>query len=149
MNILIMAYSVKKIEVWTGDISDRVGGLAAKLASLAEAKADLTFVVARRQPHQPGMGVVYLGSIKGSKQSEAARAGGLSPAQNLAALQVEGTNKAGECYRIAKVIADGQINLRGLSAETIGNRFAVTIAFDSEQDADAASKLLRSHGGKS
>ena len=51
-----MAYSVKKIEVWTGDISDRAGGLAAKLAALAEAKADLTFVVARRQPHQPGMG---------------------------------------------------------------------------------------------
>jgi len=144
-----MAYTVKKIEVWTGDISDRVGGLAAKLAALSEAKADLTFVVARRQPHQPGMGVVYLGPIKGSKQSEAARAGGLSPAQNLAALQVEGTNKAGECYRIAKIIADGQINLRGLSAETIGNRFAVTIAFDSEQDAAAAAKLIRSHGGKS
>ncbi len=143
-----MAYKVKKIEVWTGDISDRAGGLAAKLSSLAEAKADLTFVVARRQPHQPGMGVVFLGPVKGSKQSQAARATGLSPAQNLTALQVEGTNKAGECYRVAKLIADGQINLRGLSAETIGNKFAVTVAFDNEQDADAAAKLLRSAGAK-
>jgi hypothetical protein len=143
-----MAYSVKKIEVWTGDISDRVGGLAAKLASLAEAKADLTFVVARRQPHQPGMGVVFLGPIKGSKQSEAARAAGLSPAPNLTALQVEGANKPGECYRLAKVIADGGINLRGLSAETIGSKFAVTMAFDNEQDADQAVKLVRSAGSK-
>jgi hypothetical protein len=143
-----MAYSVKKIEVWTGDISDRAGGLASKLAALAEAKADLTFVVARRQPNQPGMGVVFLGPIKGGKQSEAARAGGLSPAQNLAALQVEGTNKPGECYQIAKLIADEHINLRGLSAESIGNKFAVTIAFDNEQDADKAAKVLRSGGGK-
>jgi hypothetical protein len=143
-----MAYTVKKIEVWTGDISDRVGGLAGKLASLAEAKADLTFVVARRQPHQPGTGVVFLGPIKGSKQSEAARGAGLSPAQNLAALQIEGANKPGECYRIAQLIAAEQINLRGLSAETIGSKFAVTVAFDNEQDAERAAKALRAGSKK-
>ena len=144
--------TVKKVAVWTGDISDRVGGLSSKLALLAQVKTDLSFVVARRQPHQPGMGVVFLGPIKGSKQTEAARAAGLSPAQDLVALQVEGVcNGCTYCYvhRITQVIADGQINLRGLSSELIGKKIIATIAFDSEQDADAAAKLLRSAAAKS
>ncbi len=49
-----MAYQVKKLELWTADISDRVGGFAAKLEALAGAKSDLTFVVAGRHAHLPG-----------------------------------------------------------------------------------------------
>ena len=46
-----MPFEVKKLDVWTGAIDDRVGGLSSKLEPLAQAGVDLQFLVARRQPH--------------------------------------------------------------------------------------------------
>jgi len=143
-----MAYAVKKVDVWTGEIADRPGGLAAKLEALADAGANLAFVIARRQPHLPGRGVVFLGPLSGAKQTNAARAAGLSKASELFALQVEGTDKPGVGSRITGVLADAGINVRGLSAAKTGNKFVLFVAFDSAEDAGNAARLLRSAGGK-
>jgi hypothetical protein len=43
-----MAYTVKKVDVWAGEIADRPGGLASTLAALSSAGANIEFVVARR-----------------------------------------------------------------------------------------------------
>ena len=51
-----MAFTANKVEMWTGEIDDRIGGLAALLEPLAEAGVDLEVVVARRQPGMPGKG---------------------------------------------------------------------------------------------
>ena len=67
-----MAYTVSKVEIWTGEIEDQVGGLAAKLEPLANAGADLEMVIARRQPDRPGKDVVFVGPVTGAK----AQAGG-------------------------------------------------------------------------
>ncbi len=64
---LFMPYTVSKVEMWSGEIVDRVGGLSAKLGAIADAGVDLEIVVARRQPHQPGKGVVFVGPIKGAE----------------------------------------------------------------------------------
>jgi hypothetical protein len=143
-----MAYTVSKVDIWTGDLEDRVGGLAEKLQLLANAGADLEVVIARRQPHQPGKGVVFLGPIKGVKVSAAASTAQLTRAANMAALRVEGTNKAGECHRLARQLANAGINLRGLSAMVVGKKFVVAMAFDSEADADRAAKVLQTKEGQ-
>ena len=67
-----MAYTIKKVDVWSGEIEDRPGGLAEKLASLGDAGANLEFIISRRAPDKPGTGVVFLTAIKGSKQKAAA-----------------------------------------------------------------------------
>ncbi len=69
-----MAYTVSKVDIWTGEIEDQVGGLAGKLESLADAGADLEVVIARRQPDRPGKGVVFLGPVAGAKSKKAAEA---------------------------------------------------------------------------
>ena len=141
-----MAYTVSKVDIWTGDIDDRMGGLAQKLRPLANAGADLELVIARRQPHLPGKGVVFLGPVKGAKASAAAAAAQLTKAATMAPLVVEGTNKAGECHRVTERLANAGINLRGLSAMVAGKKFVVAIAFDSEADADQAAKVLKAKG---
>lgn len=141
-----MAYTVSKVDIWTGEIDDRVGGLAAKLAQLAEAGADLQVVIGRRQPHQPGRGVVFLGPITGAKAKKAASAARLREAGDLAALRVEGRNKAGECHRLTQYLAQAGINLRGISASVLGGKFVVFLAFDSEADAATAARVLRAAG---
>jgi hypothetical protein len=143
-----MAYTVSKVDMWTGEIRDRVGGLAEKLEALAEAGADLEVVVARRQPQQPGLGVVFLGPIKGSKAQKAAQAAGLNKATDLVALRVEAPNKPGEGHRMAQMLADAGLNLRGLSATLLGSKFVAALAFDNAADADRAARILKAGGGK-
>src|SRR5262249_21507787 len=126
-----MAFNANKVEMWTGEISDRVGGLAAVLAPLAEAGVDLEVVVARRQPGMPGKGVVFLGPIKGAKAQQAAATAGLKKTPDLAALRVDGPNKPGECQRLTKLLADAGINLRGLAATVVGDKFTISLGFDS------------------
>ena len=143
-----MPNNVSKIDVWTAEVEDRVGGVAATLEPLAGAGVDLQFVIARRQPHRPGRGVVFLSGISGAKATKAAAAAGLTKSSDLAALRVEGVNKPGSCHQVTQVLADAGINLRGLSASVIGNRWVVFLAFDSASDADKAARLLRAAGGK-
>src|SRR5262249_2144740 len=111
-----MAYTVNKVDVWTGEIDDKVGGLAAKLEPLAGAGVDLGFLIAPRQPQAPGKGVVFLGPVTGAKGSKAAKGVGLSKTTELAALRLEGPNKPGAASELMRALADAGINLRGVSA---------------------------------
>ncbi len=136
-----MSYTVSKVEMWTGEIEDRVGGLRAKLATLADAGVDLEIVVARRQP--AGRGVAFLGPVKGAKAQKAAAAAGLTRAPDLVALRVEGPNKPGDCHQLTCLLADAGISLRGLTATVCGSRYVLALAFDSEADAVKAAGLLK------
>jgi hypothetical protein len=143
-----MAYTVSKVDVWTGDIDDRVGGLAAKLEPLATGGTDLEMVIARRQPHLPGKGVVYLGPVTSAKAKQAAENLGLRRTSELVALRVEGTNKPGECARLVRLLADAGITLRGISALALGGKFAAALAFDNDAEATKAMNLLQGGASK-
>ena len=138
-----MAYTVSKFDVWAKEVSNRAGGLASAMAPLAEAGADLAFVVARRQPHKPGRGVVFLGGVSGAKAAKAASASGLAKSTEIAALRVEETNKPGSCHKMLRILSGAGINLRGLSATVVGKKCVYIIAFDGAADADKAARLLR------
>jgi len=134
---------VKQVPVWTGELEDRPGAVAEKLAALSAAKANLEFVLARRAAETPGKAVLFLSPIRGAKQAAAASAAGLRQAENLLAVRVEGQDKPGLGARMTKALAEGGINLRGLSAAVIGKRFAVHLALDSATDAAKAVQLLK------
>ena len=40
-----MAYTIKKVDVWAGEIADRPGGLADKLSALSDAGANFEFLI--------------------------------------------------------------------------------------------------------
>ena len=138
-----MAYSVKKVEVWAGEIADRPGGLAEKIQSLSNAGANLEFLIARRAADRPGTGVVFVTPIKGAKQKTAAQGTGFATTDSLHSVRVDGPDKAGLGAKMTKVIADAGINLRGLSAAALGRRSVSYLAFDSAADADRAVNVLR------
>ncbi len=68
-----MALKITRADVWASTIEDRPGGLAEKLAALAEAGAQLEFVIARRASERPSTGVVFLTPLKGAAQLRAAK----------------------------------------------------------------------------
>jgi hypothetical protein len=129
--------------VWAGSIEDRPGGLAEKLAALAEAGAQLEFVIARRASEKPGTCVVFLTPLTGAAQIRAAKRVGLEKTKSLHSLRVEGPDQPGLGAKMTQALAQAGINLRGLSAAAIGRRCVVHLALDSAADAAKATRVLK------
>jgi len=138
-----MALNVTRADVWAASIEDRPGGLAEKLAALAEAGAQLEFVIARRTSERPGTGVVFLTPLKGAAQIRAAKRASFEKTESLHSLRVEGPDQPGLGAKMAQTLAQAGINLRGLSAAAIGSRCVVHLALDSTADATKAARLLK------
>jgi hypothetical protein len=138
-----MPYAVKKVDVWSGEIEDRPGGLVEKLTALSGAGASVEFLIARRAPDKPGTGVVFLTPIKGAKQKSAAQQAGLSTTGSLHSVRIEGPDRAGLGTKMTQALAGAGINLRGISAAALGRRAVTYFAFDSAADADTAIVVLR------
>ena len=138
-----MALNVARTDVWAASIEDRPGGLAGKLAALAEAGAQLEFVIARRASEMPGTGVVFLTPLKGAAQIRAAKKEGFERTKSLHSLRVEGPDQPGLGAKITQALAQAGINLRGLSAAAIGPQCVMHLALDSTADAAKAARLLK------
>ena len=136
-----MPCSVDRIDVWSGRIKDCPGGLAAKINPLAEAGADLEFLVGRRD--KKGVALVFLAPLKGAKQLNAAKKVGLSKNKGIQALRVVGPNKAGIGAKVMAALSDAAINVRGVSGTAIGNRCAMYIAFDNAKDLAKSRRALK------
>src|ERR1700722_10453046 len=103
-----MAVSARKITLWRVEVDNAAGALASKLEPLAQLGTDLQVVMGYNMG--PQRAVIELHPIAGSKVTKAARDAGFSAAPTPAVL-VEGDNKPGLGYQIAKSIADAGINL--------------------------------------
>jgi hypothetical protein len=138
---MIMPYTIDRVDVWAGTIKDRPGGVATVLDALAQAGANLEFVIARRD--SPGTGVVFVAPLKGAAQLRAAKNLGLRKAETLQSLRVEGPDKPGLGAQIARALAEAGVNLRGVSAAALGKRCVVYFAFDSQSEANKARQVLK------
>jgi len=138
-----MALKVSRVDVWAAGLKDKPGRLADKLAALAEAGANVQFVVARRAPDKPGTGVVFVTPLKGAKQIRAAKKAGFVRAKSLRSIRVEGPDKRGIGAKIAQALAEAGINLRGLSAAALGKKFVCYLALDKAADATKAIRVLK------
>ncbi len=138
-----MSVAVERVDVWAAPIEDQPGGLADKLAALANAGANLEFVIARRAPDKPGTGVVFVTPLQGGPQTAAGEKAGFAVADSLHSLRVEGNDEPGIGARLTKKLADAGINLRGLSAAVVEKRFIMYLAFDTPGDTEKAMGLLQ------
>jgi hypothetical protein len=134
-----MELTVERLDVWASGMQDKPGALAAKLAALAEAGADLEFIVARRSPEKPGTGVLFVAPLRGDDEVRAAGQVGFSAANSLHSVRVEGDNRPGVAAEICSRLGKAGINVRGFSAAVIGTRFIAYMAFDTP---DAAAKAV-------
>jgi hypothetical protein len=138
---------VNRVDVWAASTVDKPGGLSGILTGLYEAGADLDFVIARRAPDKPGTGVVFLTPIRGDREVEAASTLGFNLTSSVDAVRVEGDNVPGAAARLAELIADAGINIRGFSVAVIGARYIAYIGFDSSSDTEKAAKIIQEAEG--
>lgn len=138
-----MKLKARRAALWAAGLEDRPGGMAEKLGALAEAGADLDFILARRAPESPGRGVIFVAPLKGEKQMRAASDAGFVQTEIMHAVRVEGVNRPGMGREIAGALAAAGINLRGFSASALGRRFIAYLALDKNKDATKAIRALQ------
>ena len=138
-----MPLNVTQVDVWAGDIQDQPGGLARVLSAIAGAGGSVECVIARREQGRPGTGVVFVTPVSGARAQTAARDAGLSAADDLATLRVEGSDAPGLGARITEALAAAGINLRGVSAAVVGRNFVAYVGLDNRADAQSAMAALR------
>src|SRR6516225_1748229 len=107
-----MPLQIRRVQAWCGEIPDRPGAAAGKLAYLNEAGAELEFLFTRPNATSPETSVLFVAPINGPEQVEAARKAGLGPALDVAMLVVEGDVRPGISYDIMSRLAIAGINLR-------------------------------------
>ncbi|MCK7577089.1 MAG: hypothetical protein MZV65_15495 [Chromatiales bacterium] len=89
----------ERVEVWAASIEDKPGSLATILAGLREAGADLNFILARREPDQPGQSVVYVTPLTRRRRTRSRRHPGLQPDRARAFGAGRRPEPAGDCRR--------------------------------------------------
>lgn len=130
-------------DVWVASLDDKPGALANKLAALAEAGADLGFIIARRAPDKPGTGVVFVTPLRGDKEIDAATEEGFAVSTHLHSIRVEGKNEQGIAARITRKVGEAGLNLRGFSGAVLGTQYVLHLAFDTADSAQNAIGLLQ------
>ena|SRR5579875_66127 len=137
-----MGFKLDRVHVWSGEVMDQAGGVAGKLALLAQAGANLEFIYTLRLESRPGMGMLYVAPITGPLQVRAARSAGLSESDHPIVLRVEGDNQQGLAHKLTKQWALAGLNLHGLMMSVLGDKFVGYVSFDSVADANRAAAIL-------
>ncbi len=138
-----MKLELEKTDVWAASLKDKPGALAKALQALYEAGANLDFVIGRKAPEKKGAGVVFVTPIKGAKQVKAAKAAGFAKTKSLHSIRVISKDVPGLGVMLAAAIAAEKINLRGISAASIGNKTVTNLAFRSAADAAKGMRCLK------
>ncbi len=135
-----MAFEIVKVEAWEGEIEDRPGGLAEKLAEIMGAGANLDFITSR-PADRADTSQLFLAPLHGETQTRAAQAAGLKKSTEQW-IRISGPDRPWLAAGIAQTMADSGINMRAMSAAVIGDHCAMYISFASEADARRAAQVL-------
>lgn len=138
MNLL-----VERADVWAATMADKPGELAAALATLRDAGADLQFIIARRSAEEPGTGVVFVTPLQSDREIRAAALVGFNVTHKLHSVRAMGRDRPGIAADLTQKVAEAGINLRGFSASVIGTQFVAYLGVDSSQDADRLIEVLK------
>jgi hypothetical protein len=138
----VMGFKLDRVHVWSCEVADQAGGVAAKLSALAQAHTNLEYIYTRRQPEKPGTGILYVAPISGPMQVRAARSAGLSETNNPVVLRVEGDNQAGLGHRVTQEWALAGLSFQGMTMGVLGDKFVGYVSFDSVTDANRAAAIL-------
>ncbi len=141
-----MGFKLDRVHVWSGEVVDQAGGVAAKLSLLAQAGTNLEYIYTRRQPDQPGKGVLYVAPVTGPLQVRAARSAGLTETNDPVVLRVEGDNQAGLGHRVTQQWALAGLSFQGMSLAVINDKFVGYVSFDTVADANRAAAILGDEG---
>jgi hypothetical protein len=141
-----MGFRFDRIHVWAGEVDDKPGGVADKLAALANAGANLGFVLTQRLADKPGKGILYVAPIVGTEQVKAARLAGLHETHDPVVMRIEGDNEAGLAFHVTQQWAKAGISFHEMTMAVVNGKFVGYAAFDTVGDSNKAATILADLG---
>lgn len=129
-------------DVWAASLVDKPGALGTTLGLLADAGANLDFIISRRAPDEPGSAVVFVTPLKSDAEVQAGDDSGFSVTRKTYSVRVEGDNEPGVAAKLVKAVGEAGINLAGFSAAKLGARFVAHIRVDTPEDRETVVKVL-------
>jgi hypothetical protein len=141
-----MSYKFDRVHVWSCEVADQAGGVAGKLAFLAQAGANLEYVFTKRLLDKPGSGILYVAPVSGAAQVRAARAAGMSETETPVVRRLEGDNEAGLVHRLTQQWAIAGISFHSMTMTVLGTKFVGYVAYDTVDDANRAAQILADLG---
>jgi hypothetical protein len=135
-----MAVRVRPIALWRAEVDNQPGTLARTLEPLASAGSNLQVIMGYGLPG--GRSAIEVSPISGARATAAAQRAGLTDG-GIAALSIEGDDRAGLVHAIASSLAEAGINMAFLVANASRGRFTSVIGFESREAADRAAPLVK------
>ena len=133
-----MTLNIRKGYLWRKEIENKPGTFASALEPFANAGQNLQIVMGYAKTTEHTQGAIEIFPVTDEKGKECAKAGGLSEMHEAVCLIVEGEDKPGIAYEIAKSIASVGVNLHFAMCQSVDKRFQACFGFGSEADADKA-----------
>jgi hypothetical protein len=138
-----MSFKFDRVHIWSCEVADQAGGVAGKLAFLAQAGANLEYVYTKRLLDKPGAGVLFVAPVTGATQVRAARAAGMTENDDSPVVRrIEGDNQAGLAHRLTQQWALANISFQSLTMAVLGPKFIGYVSFDTVNDANRAAQIL-------
>jgi hypothetical protein len=141
-----MSFKWDRVHVWSCEITDEPGSVAAKLSFLAQADANLEYIFTKRLPNKPGLGILYVAPVTGPAQVRAAKSAEMHEVDHPVVRRIEGDNETGLAHHLTQQWAIAGINLQGLTMAVMGGKFIGYAAFDTVNDANRAAQILADLG---
>lgn len=139
-----MPFQISEVDVWAGELENRPGALASKLAHIMQvAGASLEFVIARPAHDKPGAGVLFVAPLDDERQARIAEEVGLHKTRSIHALRLTGPDHPGLAAGIAGTLSAASINVTGMTAAAVDGRAVIYIRFATPDDAAHAAAILK------
>lgn len=137
-----MALKISQGHMWRAQIEDKPGSFTSSLAPFAKAGHNLQIVTGWSQLPGNSGAAMEIFPITDEKGKQCAKEAGLHEVKDLVCLIVEGPDKAGLAYEMAKAISDAGVNLRYAVCQGIKDSFLACFGFQNQADSEIARKAL-------
>ncbi len=137
-----MALKIRKGYLWRKEIENKPGTFAAALEPFSRAGQNLQIVMGYAKTTEQSKGAIEIFPVTDEKGKGCAKEGGLHEMTETTCLIVEGEDKAGTAYSIAKAIADAGINLHFAMCQSVDKQFQACFGFANDADADKAQAAI-------
>jgi predicted amino acid-binding ACT domain protein len=112
------------------------------LSRIIKAGTNLRVLMGYRHPGDGTKAAIELYPMAGQKGIAAAAEAGLS-ASSIPTMLVEGDDRVGLAFAIARAIAGAGVNMTFFVAQVMGRKFSAVLGFETEADAKTAAPLIK------
>jgi hypothetical protein len=131
-----MALRVRKGYLWRKEIDNKPGTFAQALEPFSKSGQNLQIVMGYAK------GAIEVFPVTDSKAIESAKEAGLQEMSEATCLIVEGEDRAGIAFEIAKAISALEINLHFAMCQSVDKQFQACFGFSDEADATRAQAAI-------